>query len=101
MKRMVIAVAAFLFTLSLAAVGVSYAGETVKEKGTIKAIDVKKGEIVFCPAGTKDEVPIKVGADDIKGLAAGDSVTVQYEKGDTNVAERVKKERKMKVPVGC
>ncbi len=102
MKKVLIAVSAFLFAVSLFGVGtVSFAGEKVKEKGTIKSMDVEKGEIVFCPEGTKDEIPIKIDPADLKGIEAGDSVMVQYEKGDVNEATRIKKERKITVPVGC
>lgn len=102
MKKVLIAVSAFLFAISLFSAGtVAFAGEKVKEKGTIKSMDTAKGEIMFCPAGTTDEIPIKVDPADLKGIEAGDSVMVQYEKGEVNTASRIKKEKKIVVPVGC
>lgn len=97
MKKIVGLVAVFMFAVSL--FSVAFAAEKVKQSGTIKSID--KGVIVFCPAGTKDEIKIKAEAADVKGLKAGDKVKIQYEKGETNVLSRVQPERTVKVPVGC
>jgi len=102
MKKALLLVSAFVFAVSLLGVGtVSFAGDKVKETGTLKSMDAKKGEMVFCPKGTKDEIAMKADPAEIKDLSAGDSVMVEYEKGDVNTVIRIKKQRKITVPVGC
>lgn len=97
MRKIVVAVVTFVFAMSL--FSLAFAGEKVKQSGTIKSID--KGMVVFCPAGTKDEIKIKAEEADVKGFKAGDKVKIQYEKGETNVLNRMAPERKVTVPVGC
>lgn len=100
MKRMLLAMVSVFFVVSMFAVGVACA-EEVKAKGTLKSVDAAKGMVVFCPEGTKDEVSIKVTADDVKGMKDGEKVTITYDKGKENVAKKIKKARDVKVPVGC
>jgi len=102
MKKALLLVSAFLFAVSLLGVGtVSFAGDTVKQTGKIVSMDAAKGDMVFCPKGTKDEIPMKADASELKGLKAGDAIMVQYETGDVNTVTRIKKQRTITVPVGC
>ncbi|UCG78892.1 MAG: hypothetical protein JSV21_03425 [Nitrospirota bacterium] len=56
MKHFFIVVLTALISISFAAAAI---GAEMKE-GTIKGIDMEKGTIVFCPAGTKDEMTMEV-----------------------------------------
>jgi hypothetical protein len=102
MKKALLLVSALLFAVSLLSIGTtSFAGDKVKETGTMKSMDAKTGDMVFCPKGTKDEVSMKADPADIKGLKAGDKVMVEYEKGKVNTVIRIKKSRTIVVPTGC
>lgn len=102
MKKVVLAVAAFVFALSLLSVGtIATAGDSVKANGKIVSMDAAKGEMVFCAEGTKDNVTIKMDSAELKKFKAGDAVMVQYKPGTPNMGERMKKARSATMPVGC
>ena len=86
MRKAVLAFLAALFVVGMVTAGVSYAGEEMKTKGTIKSMDMEKGEVVFCPEGTEDHITIKVEEDMVKGIKAGDKVKMYYEAGDAKAA---------------
>jgi hypothetical protein len=99
MKKILSTVLAVCFVAAF--VTAAFAAET-KAAGTIKSVDAAKGTVVFCAEGTKDEIPVKVSADLMKKVKAGEKVTLVYEKkGADNVASKIMKSRGAKVPVGC
>lgn len=100
MKRFLLSSVIALLVLSIFSAGVASAAE-VKAKGTLKSVDSSKGTVVFVAEGSKDEVSIKVKAEDIKGLKKGDKVTITYDKGKENTATKVKKAPGEPVHVGC
>ena len=74
----------------------------VESKGTLKSVDIEKGEMVFVPERTEDEIIIQVEASDLSMVKPGDTVKVTYIKGEKNVAERVLKCFKIKIqPKPC
>jgi len=100
MKKLVSMVLALTFVVSLGFVSAAMAGDT-KAKGTVVSVNKDEATLVFCPEGTKDEVSVK--ADDPKqlaGLDKGDSVKIEYD-ADAGTASKIKKQRKITVPVGC
>jgi len=113
MKRILISLMAVFFVMSLVSVGFAAdkkadkkapaaAAEEVKAKGKVKSVDEAKGELVFCAAGTKEDVTIKADKDMLKGVKANSMVNIVYEKGAAgNTAKKITKDRGAKVPVGC
>jgi len=75
--------------------------EVVKAKGVIMSLDLENGELEFLPEGEKIKVQLMVDPALLEGLQPGDKVLVVYEKSNTNVATRIKRERVIIVPVGC
>ena len=99
MKRILVALAAALFLVSFT-VGVALAGN-VKMTGKVMAIDTAKGEMSFCPNGSKEQKVMKVDADMIKTkkIEKGNVVDLYVEKADSNVVKKIHKSAT--VPVGC
>ena len=76
--------------------------DQVKAKGTLKSIDSKTGVVVFCPKGTKDEIPIKVDKERLSLFKKGDKVKITYDKTDKgNTASKLMKDRGLRIPAGC
>jgi hypothetical protein len=74
----------------------------VQVRGMVKAIDLDKGEVVFCPDGTTDEVLIKAGNAGFDGIKAGDRIRIAYERGEPNIAVKVARQRKIEnLPKPC
>ena len=69
--------------------------------GTLKSIDTKKGTIVFCPDGTKDEIKLKASKKMLKGLQGNEKVSITYDAGKAKSITKVKTRSGVKVPVGC
>jgi hypothetical protein len=85
-----------LFVVSFVATAAFAAAET--KSGTIKSVDAAKGTMVFCPAGTKDEITLKADKATMGSFKAKDKVKVTM---DAGVASKIVKDRGAKVPVGC
>ncbi len=105
MKKVTVVLAVVL-SLCLA-VSLVFAAEA--KMGTIKSIDVKKHEVVFCPEGTNNDMKLKAGKNvDLSKVKAGDKVEASIEK---NTLTGVKPApaapaaaapaAKPKPPVGC
>lgn len=85
-----------LFVVSFVATAAFAAAET--KAGTIKSVDAAKGTIVFCPAGTKEDVTLKASKEVMGSFKAKDKVKVTM---DAGTASKIVKDRGAKVPVGC
>jgi len=70
----------------------------LESKGTVKAVDPDKNEIVVSPEGATEEIPIVVEKSCATKLKEGDIVMVAYEKKEVNVATRVLKQHTMTTP---
>lgn len=96
MKKALLTLFTVLFVFTFV-VSSAFAAET-KASGTVKSVDAAKGTVVFCPAGTTKDIPLKGDKEMLKDIKAGDKVNVSYEK---DTLSKIKKARGIKVPVGC
>jgi Cu/Ag efflux protein CusF len=96
MKKALLTLSTVLFVFTFVVTS-AFAAE-IKATGTVKSVDAAKGTVVFCPAGTDKEIPLKAGKDMLKDVKAGDKVNISYEK---DTLSKIKKARGIKVPVGC
>lgn len=97
-KRMITLIMVLAFALSLA--GIAYAGENMK--GTIKGIDAENRTIVFCPAGTTDDITMSVADTvDLSKFKVDSKVKIYVEGEKGSQMIKGMKPDKRKVIVGC
>jgi len=87
--------------------GFSFADENIVSKkvtvkGSIKSLDTAKGEMVFVPKDSEEDIHVKVPDKTLlKGKKAGDKVKLTYRPGKQNITERLTKIEDIIIPVGC
>src|SRR3990172_9209602 len=98
MKKLLLSLFAAVFMVTLT-FSVSFAAGN-KMTGKILSIDKAKGEVVFCPSGTKDEIPMKADMATLeqKKIKAGNVVNIVLDEKDKTMIKKISKSAT--IPVG-
>lgn len=100
MRKVLSLMLAMAFVVSLFSAQEAFAGKN-RKSGTVKAIDEAGSTATFMFEGDKDTVTLAVDMDDFKTIKVGDNVRVDFDDSACTIIGRVKKEREVKIPVGC